>query len=177
MHLLMFQRENWQNISHWFTGFLGVNSHYLTKDWKREKITIGVPPFTEAHTSENILKLVISLLQEREFLWKTGVGLRDNASVMKKIFNLSDCQMVGIGCLIHSLQLCLEENFLCLPTIKTLVEKCRDALVNMRAVGFACNLSRSWRHIGKWTGCRNVDGLIRNVNTYYVIFRLTYWVT
>ena len=49
----------------------------------------------EKHTYENTLKLVISLLQEWNLLSKTDVGLRDNASVVKKMFNLTDCQMVG----------------------------------------------------------------------------------
>ena len=35
--------------------------------------------------------------------------------------------MVGLGCLIHSLQLCLEDQLLNLPSVKTLVEKSRRA--------------------------------------------------
>ena len=92
------------------------------------KLTLGVEPFNgESHTSENMLRMVLQLLEEYNLLSKTNVGLRDNASAMKAMFNLSDSQMVGLGCLIHSLQLCLEDQLLNLPSVKTLVEKSRKA--------------------------------------------------
>ena len=69
------------------------------------KLTLGVEPFNgESHTSENMLRMVLQLLDN--LLSKTNVGLRDNASAMKAMFNLSDCQMVGLGCLIHSNPTC-----------------------------------------------------------------------
>ena len=88
------------------------------------KLTLGVEPFNgESHTSENMLRMVLQLLEYYNLLSKTNVGLRDNASAMKAMFNLSDSQMVGLGCLIHSLQLCLEDQLLNLPSVKTLVVK------------------------------------------------------
>ena len=82
--------------------YLGVNTHYLTSEWKRVKLTLGVEPFNgESHTSKNVLRMVLKLLEEYNLLSKTNVGLRDNASAMKAMFNLSDCQIVGLGCLIH----------------------------------------------------------------------------
>ena len=49
----------------------------------------------------------------------------DGFAKLINCFNLSDSQMVGLGCLIHSLQLCLEDQLLNLPSVKTLVEKSR----------------------------------------------------
>ena len=58
------------------------------------KLTLGVEPFNgESHTSENMLRMVLQLLDN--LLSKTNVGLRDNASAMKAMFNLSDSQMFG----------------------------------------------------------------------------------
>ena len=58
------------------------------------KLTLGVEPFNgESHTSENMLRMVLQLLDN--LLSKTNVGLRDNTSAMKAMFNLSDSQMVG----------------------------------------------------------------------------------
>ena len=45
-------------------GYLGVNTHYLTSEWKRVKLTLGVEPFNgESHTSENMLRMVLQLLE------------------------------------------------------------------------------------------------------------------
>ena len=58
------------------------------------KLTLGVEPFNgESHTSENMLRMVLQLLEDYNLLSKTNVGLRDNASAMKAMFNLSDSQM------------------------------------------------------------------------------------
>ena len=54
------------------------------------KLTLGVEPFNgESHTSENMLRMVLQLLEYYNLLSKTNVGLRDNASAMKAMFNLS----------------------------------------------------------------------------------------
>ena len=110
-------------------GYLGLNTHYLTSEWKRVKLTLGVEPFNgESHTSENMLRMVLQLLEYYNLLSKTNVGLRDNASAMKAMFNLSDSQMVGLGCLIHSLQLCLEDQLLNLPSVKAWLKNLKRQL-------------------------------------------------
>ena len=68
-------------------------------------------------------------LEEWGVLYKTRVGLRDSAEAMKKALNIGNLEtlIVGISCLIHLLQLCLKENLLELPSVKTMVEKFRRA--------------------------------------------------
>ena len=58
------------------------------------KLTLGVEPFNgESHTSENMLRMVLQLLEYYNLLSKTNVGLCDNASAMKAM--LSDRQSDG----------------------------------------------------------------------------------
>ena len=56
------------------------------------KLTLGVEPFNgESHTSENMLRMVLQLLDN--LLSKTNVGLRDNASTPCQTVRWLDSQI------------------------------------------------------------------------------------
>ena len=43
--------DGWSAHHH---GYIGINGHYLTKDWQRKKFHIACAPFDKAHTAINI---------------------------------------------------------------------------------------------------------------------------
>ena len=59
--------------------------------------------FNESHTSVNISKKLLTVLDEWEITDKIHIAVRDNASNMVCAFNES--QIDSAGCLAHSLQL------------------------------------------------------------------------
>ena len=64
------------------------------------------------------------MLDEWEITDKIHIAVRDNASNMLCAFNKS--QIDSAGCLAHSLQLVIKSEIFTQPSVKTLIEKCRD---------------------------------------------------
>ena len=64
------------------------------------------------------------MLAEWEITDKIHIAVRDNASNMLCAFNKSHID--SAGCLSHSLQLVIKSEIFTQPSVKTLIEKCRD---------------------------------------------------
>ena len=77
--------------------------------------------FNESHTSVNISKKLLTVLDELEITDKIHIAVRDNASNMVCAFNES--QIDSAGCLAHSLQLVIKSEIFTQPSVKTLIEK------------------------------------------------------
>ena len=102
-----------------------MNSHHLNKNWEREIFNIACIPIKEAHTAQNIYSNMESVLKDWNLLDKTGICLRDNAANMKAAFNVPNCCLKSIGCMNHTLQLCIKDEIFSLPSVETLIKKCR----------------------------------------------------
>ena len=115
--------DGWSQYHH---GYLGINAHYINNEWERTVFNLACTPFGEKHTGENIYNKLTMVLEEWKILEKTGLCVRDNASNMVAAFELPTSVLKSIGCLNHSLQLVIKGEIFGLPSVKTLVEKCRN---------------------------------------------------
>ena len=70
--------------SQFHSGYMGMNCHYLDKEWQRVVFNLACAPFEESHTGENIYRKIKSVLTDWDIFEqaKKGVNLRDNASNM-----------------------------------------------------------------------------------------------
>ena len=106
-------------------SYLGMNSHHLNKNWERVIFNIACLPFDESHTAEAIYNRLISVLTDWDILHMTGPCLRDNAANMKAAFNLPQCSLRSLGCINHTLQLAINDEIFKLPSVETLIKKCK----------------------------------------------------
>ena len=114
--------DGWSQHHH---GYLGINAHYIDNDWQRITFNLACTPFDKKHTGENIYNRLISVLMDWDILQKTGVSVRDNAANMVAAFRLPQSVLRSIGCLNHSLQLVIKDAIFVMPSVKSLIEKCR----------------------------------------------------
>ena len=114
--------DGWSAHHH---GYLGMNGHYLNDDWCRVKFCLGCAPFDESHTGENIYQKLTSVLTDWDLLLKTGPCLRDNAKNMVAAFEVEGSVLEGVGCVNHTLQLSIKDEIFNLPSVETLITKCR----------------------------------------------------
>ena len=114
--------DGWSAFHH---GYLGVNVTYL-HDWKRKQMNLACKPFDVSHTGENLYNALSTTLDSWDLSSKVYVCLRDNASNMKSCFNQPGCIWVGEGCLIHSLQLVIQDELFNLPSISALIKHCKE---------------------------------------------------
>ena len=91
------------------SGYMGINLHYLTKEWERVVCNLACAPFDIAHTGLNISRKLHSVLEDWKIEKKMGVCLRDNASNMVSAFNDEnqaefEIRLKSLGCMNHTLQ-------------------------------------------------------------------------
>ena len=91
-------------------AFLGINGHYIDKNWIRKKINLACSVFNTEHTGINIWKQIDEVLVDWDLLSKVFEALRDNARNMVKSFE--EGKIDSFGCLIYSIQLVIEEMIL-----------------------------------------------------------------
>ena len=110
--------------------YLGLNAHYLNDAWERVTFNLGCSPFDESHTGQAIYAKLTSVLNEWDVLSKTGLCLRDNASNMVAAFDLEESVLEAVGCVNHTLQLSIKDEIFTLPSVETLIKKCRDLVTH-----------------------------------------------
>ena len=135
--------DAWSQHHH---GYLGINSHHINKEWEREIFNLACVPFDEHHTAENIynrLDSVVkdwdSVVKDWEFEDKVGLCVRDNASNMKAAFELEISNLKSIGCLSHTLQLCINDEIFKQISVENLIKKCKALAghANMSTIFYA----------------------------------------
>ena len=60
--------------SQYHSSYLGINAHYIDKEWKRKMINIACIPFNESHTSENIWCCLKTCLNDWDILPKVKIA-------------------------------------------------------------------------------------------------------
>ena len=75
----------WSQFHH---GYLGLNGHYLTPDWKRTIFNMACVPFDESHTGVHIYERLILEIVSWDIVEKVGPCLRDNAANMVAAFEV-----------------------------------------------------------------------------------------
>ena len=115
--------DGWSAFHH---GYLGFKGYYINDQWERSMFCLGCAPFDERHTGFNIYTKLESVLLEWNILSKTGLILRDNASNMEAAFDHDHSILTAMGCLNHSLQLAIKDGLFTLPSVETLIKKCKD---------------------------------------------------
>ena len=115
--------DAWSAFHH---GYMGVNGHYINKNWDRVIINLACTPFDESHTGENIYNNICGILNDWKIFDKTGPALRDNAKNMVAAFNPEHgSKLVGLGCVNHTLQLVINDGLFSLPSVEGVIKKCR----------------------------------------------------
>ena len=74
--------------SQFHAGYLGLNGHYLTRDWKRSVFNMACVPFTESHTGEHIYEHLVLSIVDWDIIEQVGPCLRDNASNVVAAFKV-----------------------------------------------------------------------------------------
>ena len=110
--------------SQFHNGYLGINCHYIDSSWKRKIYNLSCISFNQSHTSEHIILKVKEVLEDFNITDKVKFALRDNAQNMVSAFLGSGIK--GIGCLSHSLQLCIKNEIFSMKSVATLLKKCKD---------------------------------------------------
>jgi len=109
--------------SHYHNGYLGINIHYITEDWKRKSWNISCQPFNCDHTAVNLWDALTSTLEDWGIRDRVEVALRDSAANMVACFRLGEIE--SLSCLNHCLQLAIKDELFELPSVQTLIDKCR----------------------------------------------------
>ena len=112
--------------SQYHNNFLGVNIHYIDKNWARRKFNISMQKFNTSHTSMNIKERVQEITEDFDITSKVKTALRDNAANVAGAFKGNDSKIKGIPCLAHTLQLVINDEVFQMASVKTLLKKCRD---------------------------------------------------
>ena len=94
--------DGWSQHHH---GYLGINGHYLNKEWERVIFKLACTPFDISHTGEHIFEALHWQLYDWDIIPRAGLCLRDNAANMQAAFELDISYLDSVGCLNHSLQL------------------------------------------------------------------------
>ena len=76
--------DGWSQHHH---GYLGAIANYITPDWRRQALCIGVKEYNETHTSKHLAEWIVKSLDEWEWVPKTEVIVTDTASNMLGIIN------------------------------------------------------------------------------------------
>ncbi len=80
--------------------------------------------FDDHHTSSNIYQKIQYALSDWNLSSKVKLCLRDNAANVAAAFEEPGCTFESAGCLNHLPQLAIKDEFLSLPSVQALVEKC-----------------------------------------------------
>ena len=115
------------------SGYMGINLHYLDKDWERVIFNLACTPFDESHTGLNIATTLHTILDDWKIKSKMAVCLRDNAKNMISAFNEENqeayqIKLVSAGCMNHTLQLAIKDEIFLQPSVETILLKCRSVV-------------------------------------------------
>ena len=69
-------------------GYMGLNGHYLSRDWKRVIFNMACVPFNESHTAEHIHERLVLEIVSWNIVMKAGPCLRDNAANVVAAFKV-----------------------------------------------------------------------------------------
>lgn len=64
------------------SGYMGINLHYISKEWERIIFNLSCAPFNDQHTGLMISRKVHETLEDWNIESKVGLCLRDNAANM-----------------------------------------------------------------------------------------------
>ena len=112
--------DGWSSYHH---GYVGVNIHYVNKEWKRTKINLCCKKFDESHTGEALAEFVTDLLHEWNIFEKVNVIISDSAANMKKMVDFLPFERGDCGN--HTLQLSINDEIFNMSSVETLAAKCR----------------------------------------------------
>ena len=112
--------DGWSAYHH---SYVGVNVHYIDKDWVRRKINIGCKKFDESHTGEALANFIENMTTEWGIYEKIYVPVTDSAANMVKMFEFLPWDRADCGN--HSLQLVINDEILSMPSWEALTTKCR----------------------------------------------------
>ena len=112
--------DGWSQFHH---GYVGVNAHFIDDGWKRKKFNLGCIQLDTSHTGQAMADLTQTLAEEWQIANKVFFVVRDGASNMVR---MGDLLHWGHGdCANHTLQLTIQDELLGLPSVETVVDKCR----------------------------------------------------
>ena len=81
--------DTWSAHKH---GYMGAIANYITPDWRRQALVLGVKPFLDTHTSAHMAEW-IEILDEWDLLRATEVIVSDTAANMLGIFERLDAML------------------------------------------------------------------------------------
>ena len=112
---------------------MGINLHYISKEWERVIFNLACAPFDISHTGLNITTKLHSVLEDWKIDRKMGVCLRDNASNMISAFNEENqaeyaVHLEAVGCMNHTLQLAIKDEIFEQVSVENILRKCRTVV-------------------------------------------------
>ena len=115
------------------SGYMGINLHYISKEWERVILNLACAPFDVSHTGLHITQKLHSVLQEWEIESKMGPCVRDNAKNMKSAFNAENqaeyqVHLESVGCMNHTLQLAINDEIFEQVGVENILRKCRSVV-------------------------------------------------
>jgi len=89
-------------------SFVSLTAHWIYPEFEFIHVVLNSSNFPGAHTGEAIAVKLTSLIDQWNLGTKLHVTLRDNAANMIK--ELNDAGLLNVSCMIHSLQLAIEDS-------------------------------------------------------------------
>ena len=100
-------------------------AYFINESFDRQKFHLECNVFNEKQTAINIIERVIKILIDWGLIDKVTKALRDSAANMVAAFESDLSNIEAFACLLHLLQLVINEKLLQLASVKAVVEKCR----------------------------------------------------
>ena len=104
-------------------SLMSLTSHWIDDQWERRSAILQTSHLPGSHTAANICGKLLQMLSEWKLENKVHVVLRDNARNMSK--GLDDAGVRSVGCLAHTLQLCVKAGLDSQRAIEDAVSICR----------------------------------------------------
>jgi len=119
---------------------LSLTAHCIHLDFSRISMVLQSATFNAYHTGENIATLITTCLNAWSIEEKLACIIRDNGSNF--VAGLGNANLLNIPCLVHTLQLVIDDGVLAQPCIVSLVAASRRLIghfnrsnVNLHALG------------------------------------------
>jgi hypothetical protein len=133
--------DGWSAHKH---GYIGAIANYITPDWRRQALVLGVKPYLDTHTSAHIAEWIVAILEEWDLLHATEVIVSDTAANMLGIYNRQHApdlpgHFIPGKCVNHILQLVISDCILKKPNVARILRACRSICTHANISINFCN--------------------------------------
>ena len=158
------QLDGWSANSN---SYIGTIINYITDDWKRVNLSLGITKLNESHSGENMWNHLSEKLEDWKVLDKTKVLISDSASNMLKMLEFAPPDVELVRCLNHILNTIVQDELLKGPQVKGLISNLRDVTnYSHRSTLFAEDLRKKMENLG-WEDKALIQDVLTRWNSTY----------